>query len=84
MTTEERNEQLEKLAIELRELLWDDASCVMQGAMVGCPIECIAFAKWWIQREKGFETGHDYCFENERGHRYVLTGNGFMPLRNDL
>ncbi len=51
----EELEKLTKLAVELRDLLFDDASSVMQGGMVGSPVECVAFAKWWIQRAKGLE-----------------------------
>lgn len=47
---------IENLAVELRHLLWADANDMTQGAMVGCPVECIAFAKWWIQRQKGLPT----------------------------
>lgn len=53
MTSDEEHEELVKMAAELRELIFDDATDMMQGAMVGCPIECLAFAKWWIQRAKG-------------------------------
>ena len=44
---------IEDIAVQLRELLWAEASGMMQGAMVSCPAECIAFAKWWIQKELG-------------------------------
>ena len=47
---------LEDLAVELRALLWEDANDMTRGAMVGEPVECIAFAKWWIQRAKGLPT----------------------------
>ena len=47
---------IEDLAVELRALLWGDANDMTQGAMVGEPVECIAFAKWWIQRAKGLAT----------------------------
>ena len=50
---EEEHKELVKLALELREILFDDASSMMQGAMVGSPVECVAFAKCWIQRAKG-------------------------------
>ena len=40
-------------AILLRELLFEDASWMTRGAMVGSPVECIAFARAWIQRSKG-------------------------------
>lgn len=40
-------------AILLRELLFEDASWMTRGAMVGSPVECIAFARAWIQRAKG-------------------------------
>ena len=40
-------------AIKLRELLFEDASWMTRGAMVGSPVECIAFARAWIQRAKG-------------------------------
>lgn len=53
MTNEEEHKELVKIAAELRELIFDDATDMMRGAMVGCPIECLAFAKWWIQRAKG-------------------------------
>ena len=49
-------EQVSQLAVELRALVWDDATDMMQGAMAGCPVECLAFAKWWIQRAKGLPT----------------------------
>lgn len=49
------HEELVKMAVELRGLLFCDASDIMQGAMVGCPVECLAFAKWWIQRAKGLQ-----------------------------
>lgn len=56
MTNHERNaaehEELVQLAVELRDLLFDDANGMMQGAMVVSPVECVAFAKWWIQRQK--------------------------------
>lgn len=54
MTNTEEHEQL---ILELRDLLFDDASDTMQGAMIGCPIECLAFAKWWIERAKGLPVG---------------------------
>jgi len=58
MTNPERDkaehQELVQLAVELRELLFDDANGMMKGAMVGSPVECVAFAKWWIQRQKGF------------------------------
>lgn len=61
MTNEEEYEWLVKLAAELRELIFDDATDMMQGAMVGSPVECLAFAKWWIQRAKGIEPDeHNY------------------------
>jgi ferredoxin len=49
-------EQVSQLAVELRALVWDDATDMMQGAMAACPVECLAFAKWWIQRAKGLPT----------------------------
>lgn len=49
-------EMVENIAIRLREMLWDDATDMMQGAMVGHPVECLAFAEWWIQRAKGLPT----------------------------
>lgn len=62
------HEELVQMAVELRGLLFGDASDIMQGAMVGCPVECLAFAKWWIQRAKGipFDDPLDACaFKNE-------------------
>lgn len=47
------HDSLVLLAVELRELLFDSASDTMQGAMVGSPVDCLVFAKWWIQRAKG-------------------------------
>jgi dUTP pyrophosphatase len=55
-----------ELAIELRGLLFDDATAMMQGAMVGKPSECIAFAKWWIQRAKGIKPDHENVFSNQQ------------------
>ena len=52
---EEEHEELVKLALELRDILFADASDMMQGAMVGSPVECVAFAKWWIQSAKGMQ-----------------------------
>ena len=49
-------EMVENIAIRLREMLWDDATDMTQGAMVGHPVECLAFAEWWIQRAKGLPT----------------------------
>ena len=49
-------EQVSRIAVELRVMVWDDANDMMQGAMAGCPMECLAFAKWWIQRAKGLPT----------------------------
>ena len=49
-------EQVSQLAVELRVLVWDDATDMMRGAMAGCPVECLSFAKWWIQRAKGLPT----------------------------
>lgn len=58
-----QHEELVKLAAELRDILFADATDMMQGAMAGCPVECVAFAKWWIQREKGthFDDHLDVC-----------------------
>ena len=63
------HEELVKLAVELREILFDDASDMMQGAMVGCPVECVAFAKWWIQRVKNipFDDSFDASAFKENG-----------------
>lgn len=43
---------LEDLAAEIRDLIFDDADQNTQGAMIGCPIECLVFAKKWIQERK--------------------------------
>ena len=53
--TNERDEYSEMVeeAILLRELIFEDASWMTRGAMVGSPVECIAFARAWIQRAKG-------------------------------
>lgn len=48
--------ELNAVAAELRDLIFEDASAMTQGAMLGSPIECLAFAKWWIQRAKGLPT----------------------------
>lgn len=50
---------IDSIAIRIREILFDDASDMMQGAMVGSPIECLAFAEWWIQRQKGMVVRED-------------------------
>jgi len=51
----EDEELMTQIALEIRELLFAEASYMMQGAMVASPVECLAFAKWWIQREKGIK-----------------------------
>ena len=63
------------MAVELRGLLFDDASVIMRGAMIGCPVECLAFAKWWIQRAKGipFDDPLDSCaFSDSNEDELVL------------
>jgi hypothetical protein len=47
------NEIIWAVSADMRNVLFDDANDTMQGAMGGCPIECIAFAYWWIQSQKG-------------------------------
>jgi len=56
---EDNRQMVDSIALEIRELLFSDASDMMQGAMIGSPIECFAFAKWWIQREKGLKIRED-------------------------
>jgi len=56
---EDNRQMVDSIALEIRELLFSDASDMMQGAMIGSPIECLAFAKWWIQREKGLKIRED-------------------------
>ena len=46
----EYNEMI-KITVQIRELIFDDADDCMKGAMVGDPVECLAFAKSWIQRK---------------------------------
>lgn len=58
-------EELVKIAGELRDLIFEDADDTMQGAMVGSPVECLGFAKWWIQQAKGVEPDEDH-FRNDR------------------
>lgn len=60
---------IENMAVELRRLLWEEASGAMQGAMVSCPVECIAFAKLWIQRELGqkVDVPGDYPVFTQKG-----------------
>jgi phage gp29-like protein len=84
MTAPERDAEehadLVQLAVELRELLFDDANGVMQGAMVGSPVECVAFAKWWIQRQKGLRPDQEW-FEvaNENEITGLRPGEGETP-----
>ncbi len=42
-----------KVAVAIRELIFDEAVDFMQGAMVGEPGECFAFALEWIKKQKG-------------------------------
>lgn len=56
----EEHDKLVQLAVELRDLLFDDANGMMQGAMAGSPVECVAFAKWWIQRQKGLKPDQEW------------------------
>ncbi len=55
-------EGMATLAAELRELIADDASDMMVGAMIGSSVECLAFAKSWIQRVKGLKPDLDDVF----------------------
>lgn len=48
------------LAAEIRGLIFEDANEMMQGAMISSPVECLAFAKWWIQRAKGLQPDQDW------------------------
>ena len=43
----------EEVAVEIRELIFEDASDVMQGAMVAEPGEIFGFAREWIKKQKG-------------------------------
>lgn len=52
-----------KLAAEIRELLYEDGDGTMQMAMIGSPVECLGFAKWWIQRAKGLKPDQDWFAE---------------------
>lgn len=49
-----------QLAAEIRDMIFEDANGMMQGAMNGSPTECLAFAKWWIQRAKGLKPDQDW------------------------
>jgi hypothetical protein len=54
--------ELVELAADIRELIFDDANDMMQGAMAGSPAECLFFAKLWIQRAKGTEPDRPELF----------------------
>jgi hypothetical protein len=54
--------ELVELAADIRELIFDDANDMMQGAMAGSPAECLFFAKLWIQRAKGAEPDRPELF----------------------
>jgi len=69
------HEELVKLAMELRTLLFEDANDMMQGAMVGCPVECVAFAKWWIQRAKGIPFDDPFDASAFRDSNVELSGS---------
>lgn len=56
-----------KLAAEIRDLIFDEGDGTMQGAMIGSPVECLAFAKWWIQRAKGVKPDQDWFAKPEGG-----------------
>lgn len=56
-----------KLAAEIRDLIFDEGDGTMQGAMIGNPVECLAFAKWWIQRAKGVKPDQDWFAKPEGG-----------------
>lgn len=49
-----------RLSAEIRDLIFEDGDGTMQGAMTGSPVECLAFAKWWIQRAKGLQPDQDW------------------------
>ena len=77
------HEMLLSQAIELREILFDDASAVMQGAMVGRPEECLAFAIWWIQKAKGLDcdlSGQPELFSEEFMAHQAAIKKGWLPI----
>jgi hypothetical protein len=47
------NDICDRIAVEIRELIANEASDVMLGAMVGEPGECFGFAREWIKKQKG-------------------------------
>jgi hypothetical protein len=44
--------ECEQMAIEIRDIIFDDASDIMQGAMTAEPGECFGFALEWIKKQK--------------------------------
>jgi len=58
-----------KLADEIRGLIFEDANEMMQGVMIGSPVECLAFAKWWIQRAKGMKPDQDWFAMEGKANR---------------
>lgn len=55
-----------RLAAEIRDLIFEDGDGTMQGAMIGNPVECLAFAKWGIQRAKGLKPDQEWFAEGEK------------------
>jgi hypothetical protein len=49
------NKYCEKIALELRELIFDDAALFEQGAMCGSIVEIYGFALEWIKKAKGID-----------------------------
>jgi hypothetical protein len=54
------DDEMTRLAAEIRDLVFEDANLLMQEAMIGSPAECLWFAKWWIQRAKGLKPDQDF------------------------
>jgi hypothetical protein len=54
-----------KMALEIRDLISEEASDAMLGAMVGEPGECFGFALEWIKKQKGLPH-HKEWFNQEK------------------
>lgn len=64
---ENEYDDMMRLAAEIRDLIFEDGDGTMQGAMIGSAVECLAFAKWWIQRAKGLQPDQEWFAKPKEG-----------------
>lgn len=77
LSTEEEVEILNIIA-ESRELIFDEASDDMLFSIVGNPIDCMNFIKYWIQKRKGIDVEKNIGFNPFKEHDSNITKSSLV------